>query len=231
MLLTLDDLKGDVGRPKETRLLNIILLGMSNSGKTYWSKLLAKEFGYEHIEFDRLIGNSEEIADLLRGISGQDEAERMGRYFGMPWEPGFQEKENRFLAVERRLMSADYGLGRILDLTGSAIYSPDQLARTTQTGLVAHLATSQEVQGQIIARMLEDYVKKPKPVCWDGNFNQKAGETGEEALKRCYPLLVGSRAELYEQFSDITLPYHVHKSLPDAKSFMQAVYSQLKAKN
>ena len=230
MLLTLDDFKEDVGRSTKDRQYNILLLGMSNSGKTHWAKLLARTFGYKHIEFDGLMGNSEEIADLIRNIPGRDEAERMGRYFGMPWEPGFQEKEDGYLAVEGRLMSKEYGPGSILDLTGSAIYIPDQLARIAQTGLVIHLATSQEARGKIIAEMLKDYVNKPKPVCWNGNFNQKPGETGEEALKRCYPLLVSSRAKLCEKFSDITLPYDVHKTLTSAEGFMKAVYRQLEAK-
>jgi len=80
-------------------------------------------------------------------IEGKDGAERMGKWFGMPWEPGFPEREAIYLPVERGFMSADYGLGKILDLTGSAIYIPDQLKRQAKTGLVIHLATSQESMG------------------------------------------------------------------------------------
>ena len=201
---------------------------MSHSGKTYWSKLLAKEFGYEHVEFDELIGASPKIADFIRDIEGKDRAERMGKWFGMPQEPGFQEKEDRFLAVEKGFMSAGYNCGIILDLTGSAIYVPDQLERLAQTGLVIHLATSKEVQDENIAAALKGYVEKPRPVCWNGNFKPEPGETGkEDTLKRCYPLLVNSRAELYQKFSDITLPYDVHKNLPDAQSFIEAVESKL----
>lgn len=232
MLLTLDDFKEDVERSPEDRQYNILFLGMSNVGKTYWAKSLARRFGYKHVEFDELIKASPEIADLINDIEGKDGAERLGKWFGMPWEPGFQEKEDRSLAVEGRFMSANYGYGNILeDLTGSAIYIPDQLARLARTGLVIHLATSQEARDQIIARMLRDFVGIPKPVCWNGNFKPISGETGrEDTLKRCYPLLVSSREELYKRFSDISLPYEVHKSLTTAESFMQDVYRQLEAK-
>ena len=232
MLPTLDDFKEDVGRSPEDRQFNILFLGMSHSGKTYWSGLLAQKFGYAHIEFDELIKASPEIADLIKDIiEGKDGAERMGKWFGMPWEPGFQEREAIYLPVERGFMSADYGLGKILDLTGSAIYIPDQLKRQAKTGLVIHLATSQEAQDQIIAKMLEKYVNEPKPVCWNGKFKPINGEIGrEDTLKRCYALLVSSREELYKRVSDITLPYDVHKALTTAEGFMQAVYRQLEAK-
>jgi shikimate kinase len=231
MLINLEDFKADVGRSNVARRYNILFVGMSHSGKTHWSKLMAERFGYRHVEFDQLIGNSEEVSNLIRNIEGQDAAEKMGKYFGMPWKPGFQEKEDAYLVVERRIMSQNYGAGSILDLTGSAIYVPDQLKRLAESGLVVYLATSEEARGKIIEKMLKDYVEMPKPVCWNGEFNQNPGEEGVEALKRCYPQLVESRAKLYAKISDISLPFDVHKNLTDADGFMGAVYAQLKANN
>jgi|TARA_B100002003_G_scaffold221054_1_gene223796 hypothetical protein len=56
---------------------------------------------------------------------------------------------------------------------------------------------------------------------------KKQGESGPDALKRCYPELVASRAVLYKQFGDVTIPYAVHKNASDARSLMEAVYTQL----
>ena len=104
MLLSVDDIREDIERPTGKKEYNIIFVGMSNFGKTYWSDLLAKAFGYEHVQFDELIDASPEIKKF---IEGKDGAERMGKWFGMSWEPGFQKKEDRFLEVEEGFMSED----------------------------------------------------------------------------------------------------------------------------
>lgn len=205
------------------RRLNLIILGMSGAGKTHWSKLLSQRYKYRHMEFDELIGESAEFANFIRDIPGKNAAEKTANYFGMPWSEGFQEKEAAYLDIEKKIMSKARSTGSILDLTGSCIYHPDEMEAIRDTGLVICLETGQEKQKE----MLEIFLAHPKPVCWKGFFQKKNGETNEQALSRCYPLLLAHRARLYAQFADVALPYAVHKNLKSADGFVQEIKKQL----
>ena len=210
---------------RTARRFNLIIFGMSGSGKTHWSKLLAQEYSYPHLELDELIAASAELADLIKGISGKDASERMGNYFGMPWSEGFQKKEEAYLGIERRIMSKIWPTGSILDLTGSCIYHPDEMEAIRDTGLVICLETSPEKQRE----MLDIFIHHPKPVCWRGMFEMGKNEASDKALKRCYPLLLAQRAKLYARFADVSLPYSVHKNIQNAEEFAQEVKKLLPA--
>ncbi len=202
---------------------NIILIGMSGSGKTHWSKLLSEKHGFNLVEFDNLIGDSAELADLIKDIPGRDPAEKMGNYFGMPWTEGYKAKETTFLSIERRFMAATYPNGSVLDLTGSCIYHPDQMWAISRTGLVIYLETSPEKQRDIF----ETFKKNPKPIIWGGLFKRNDGETNEKALERCYPLLLNHRSGLYASAADVVLPYDVHKNARNVGELVQEVTKQL----
>lgn len=205
------------------RKFNLIIFGMSGSGKTHWSKLLAQRYGYNHVEIDHLIGSSSEFADLIKDVSGIDTAEKMGNYFGMPWSNGFQAKEAAYLEIERKIMSEQQPISSILDLTGSCIYHPNELGAMRETGLAIYLQTSLQKQRE----MLDIFLKHPKPVCWMGLFKKEEYETNEQALARRYPLLLAYRARLYEQFADVALPHEVHKNMNDAEEFVVEVRNRL----
>ena len=205
------------------RRTNIIFIGMSGSGKTHWARLLAQEFEYEHIEFDNLIGNSDGLAELIKGFPGKDKAEKMGNYFGMPWDAGFESKERIFLDIEKKFMSQQYGPGVIIDLTGSCISHPGQMESISNSGIVIYLETSQEKQRE----MFQIFMKNPKPVCWGGVFSKKAAETNEQALERSFPLLLKHRANLYQQFANVTLPYAAHKNATNPGEFIKQVTTRL----
>jgi shikimate kinase len=205
------------------RKFNLIIFGMSGSGKTHWSRLLSKRYGYPHVEFDELIGASAELTDLIRGIPGKDAAEKMANHFGMPWSEGFQAKEGKYLIIEKKAMSRKLPRGSIFDLTGSCIYHPDEMEAIRATGLMVYLETNPEKQKE----MLEIFLAHPKPVCWKGVFERRDNETNEQALSRCYPLLLAHRSKLYAQFADVALPYPVHKNLKSADDFAQEIKKQL----
>ncbi len=222
MKLTKSQFEFELSNPMK-RKFNLIIFGMSGSGKTHWSKLLAQRYGYPHIEFDELIGTSAELADLIKDVRGKDAAEKMANYFGMPWSEGFQAKESVYLEIEKEIMSKTLPRGSIFDLTGSCIYHEDSLESMRSTGLMICLETSLEKQKE----MLEIFIKYPKPVCWKGIFERKNGETNEQALSRCYPPLLAYRAKLYSQFADVVLPHSVHKHMQSADAFVQEINKQL----
>ena len=201
------------------RKFNLVIFGMSGSGKTHWSRLLSHKYGYTHLEFDELIGKSSQLAGLIKDFSGRDTAEKLGNYFGMPWSKGFEAKEKIYLNLEKKFMSGSQPMGSILDLTGSCIYHPTEMEAIKATGLAIYLETSPQKQKE----MLEIFLSNPKPVCWRGVFQMKAGESNEDALARCYLSLLAHRAELYPRFADVTIPYAVHRNLEKADSFAEEI--------
>ncbi len=75
--------------------------------------------------------------------------------------------------------------------------------------------------------MLKVYISDPKPVCWNGIFQKKSQESNEEALERCYPILLKQRAKLYWQYADVKLDYEVHKNTKDPEQFVEEVCKRL----
>lgn len=225
MLITKEEFRKEITNP-EQRKQNLIFIGMSGAGKTHWSERLSEKFNLSHINIDKDIGLSQEFINLIKDIPGKNETEKMGNYFGKPWDKDFNDKEERYLAIEKRLMDKEYPLGSLIDTTGSSIYHPDELENLSKTGLVIYLETSEKAKKE----MFNIYISDPKPVCWNGVFSKNVGENDGEALARCYPLLLEYRSGLYEKYADIKISYEVHKNLKSAEEFVDAVCEKLKDK-
>ena len=206
-----------------SRKFNIVFMGMSGSGKTHWSKLFSQQYSYVHVEFDDLIGGSDELAELIKNVPGKDAAERMGNYFGMPWSDDYAAKERRFLDVEGIFMSHKYPNGSVLDLTGSCIYHKERMDVLCSNGLVIYLETSPEKERE----MFETFKLSPKPVIWSGVFKREEHESNDEAIERCYMLLLRQRAVLYATYADVILPYDDHKNVQSVEDFVERIKGQL----
>ena len=222
MKITKLQLKKELNNSKNKRY-NIIFLGMSGSGKTYWSKKLAKKFQLNHVEFDELIGKSGEVANLIKNYPGRDSAEKLGNYFGKPWNKEYKSKEIHFLSIERKFLSKRYNPGTILDLTGSAIYHPSQMRKIAKKGLVIYIETSEEAQRE----MFRIFMRDPKPICWNNLFKKRNKENNEKALERCYPMLLKYRAKLYEKYADVKIPFEAHKNTKSPEKFIERACRQL----
>lgn len=223
MLISESEFREGLKNPKSMGH-NIIFLGMSGAGKTHWSKLLAEKYGLKHIEFDQLIALSKSFSDLIKTIPGKNETEKMGNYFGMPGSGDFKSKENKYLDIEKKFMVEKFPRSVILDLTGSAIYHTYELERIDRTGLIICLKTSKEAK----QKMFQTYINDPKPVCWGSMFQKNPDESDEEALARCYPILLEYRELLYEKYADVTFPFEAHKSIHDPEDFVEEVCRQLR---
>ena len=210
----------------ESRKYNLIFLGMSGSGKTHWSKKIAHDFSYKHVEIDHIIGENPVLSELIKPYPGNDNAEKMGNYFGMPWSDEFQSKENSYLDIERQILQSYINAqSSIIDLSGSAIYHPHELESLSQTGLVIYLETNNDY----VEEMLETYLKVPKPVCWNNLFIPEENENNEQTLRRCYPNLLENRAKQYSQYADITLFHKDHKTIQTTDDIIQAIRSAIQA--
>jgi len=174
---------------------------MSGTGKSFWAQKLAAA-GFRAISIDDRI--EEKLAPELalggfRGIGG------VAAWMGWPDQPGYQERARKYLAGEIESMEETLneiektpGGGIVLDTTGSVVYTGDAICRRLrQLTLVVYLESCPEEQKTLIARYLSD----PKPVLWGDQFAPRPGETTEETVRRCYPLLIADRMRLYPQYA------------------------------
>jgi hypothetical protein len=194
--------------PAEARIarpLRIALIGMSGTGKTFWTKKLA-ESGIPAISCDDHI--EEKLASRLAaggyaGING------VAAWMGWPDSSTYAEREAEYLAEE--IHTLDEALVQlekqpekalVLDTTGSVIYTGNHLLmRLRREMTIVHLgASAKELQ-----LLIERYLNNPKPVLWRGAFQPKPGETPRETVVRCYPALIGARRRSYEALAHCTL--------------------------
>jgi hypothetical protein len=192
--------------PHSQKPLRLALIGMSGTGKTYWTKRVAAE-GIPAISCDSRI--EERLEHKLKsgghaGING------VAAWMGWPDKPDYAEHEAAYLAEEIATLDEILtGLEKnpshelLLDTTGSIIYVGNHLLhRLRKLMTVVYLATSHDEQQLLIHRYLED----PKPVLWRGAFNPRPGEKPRETVARCYPALIAARRQSYEVLAHCSLP-------------------------
>jgi shikimate kinase len=210
--------------------MRLALIGMSGSGKSYWSARLAQR-GYRHFCCDALIATR--LAPEL--IRPDESRMTMGEWMGFPYQPRYAEREARYLASEMAVLeeilacieleAGDCEGNVVVDTTGSVIYAGDRLLdRLRRQTTVVHMATPPEVQ----ERMLALYLAQMRPVLWQGMFEKRSGETGEAALARCYPGLLSSRERLYGRLADVTIGYDArNREGFGADDLLQVIVEQL----
>lgn len=190
----------------------ITLIGMSGLGKSHWSKVLERH-GYTRFCCDEV------ITDRLLGPSKKhnEQVEDIGEWMGFPYEPGYTNREKTYLSLEieilhefiERLASSGHAEKIVIDTTGSAPYAGEGvMERLRDLSCIIYLAASEEYYSE----MLEHYIKRPRPVLWGDNFEQKPFESFKDGLKRSYEELLTYRDSLYKKWAHYTIPYEVHRS-------------------
>ena len=194
--------------------LRLALIGMSGTGKTFWTRTVA-ESGVAAISCDDLI--EEKLAPRLQaggfaGING------VAAWMGWPDSVTYAEREAEYLEEEIATLDEilsglerDRGRSLVLDTTGSVIYAGNHLLlRLRKLMTVLYLAASDAEQTLLVERYLND----PKPVLWRGAFVAKSGETPRETVARCYPNLIAARRQSYAALSHASLPVAQLRELP-----------------
>jgi shikimate kinase len=193
--------------------MRLSLVGMSGSGKSFWSGKLSRS-GFRRMCCDDFIAARlvEELGSKRGGIAA------VGRWMGLPFEPHYRAREAAYLGCEMEVMNQilveidtgddDPDENVVIDTTGSVIYTGEAtLTKLRRCSIVVHLSTPIEIQKM----MLEAYMKKPRPVLWRNMFAQRPDETTEQALARCYPQLLASRERQYEALAHVTISYYEHR--------------------
>lgn len=166
---------------------------MSGVGKSHLSRRLAAE-GWRWHDCDAAIARR--LGKLVRPAEGEEPVHALGRWMGMPWSAGYAARERRYLELEEEvtraaLTAAGIGGGRqVLDTTGSVIYLGEPLREALRDQCdVIYLRTPVEEH----ERMLQLYLREPKPVVWGGLFTG----SGPEALPEAYRALLDERDHRY----------------------------------
>ncbi|RPI73787.1 MAG: hypothetical protein EHM45_20260 [Desulfobacteraceae bacterium] len=190
--------------------MRISLIGMTGTGKSYWSKRLAQA-GFKRFSCDDLI--AQRLAAEINNYN--DSIKSLGEWMGRPHEARYSERAARYLELENEMMleiiaflKSDESHAEkniVIDTTGSVIYTgPEILQGLKEQSVLTHLATPPEIQKQVMAY----YLAKPGPVLWLDKFNMLPNESYQEAVTRCYPLLLQSREKTYREYAEISIDYY-----------------------
>jgi hypothetical protein len=196
--------------------VNITLIGMSNLGKTHWANRLAAECGFRRIDCDALVEAALAPHLKSKGFSGVQD---VAKWMGQPFDQQYSVTSQEFVRCEREVMRDVIGLLReahgkdgpplAIDTCGSVIYAGDDIKQSLrELTQVVYLEASEQHRVQLFER----YMAEPKPVIWGSAFNRDDGEDSRQALARCYPALLSSRARFYEDWAHVSVPFEVHRA-------------------
>jgi shikimate kinase len=216
--------------PRETNIRNpmrLALIGMSGSGKTFWTKKLAEK-GAPTVFCDDKI--EQRLAPRL-GPGGYCGINGVAAWMGWPDSLTYAEREAEYLAEE--IHTLDEVLHEleekpekslVLDTTGSVIYVGNHLLmRLRRQMTIVYLAATEQERQLLIERYLND----PKPVLWRGAFQAKSGETPRETVARCYPALIEARRRSYETLAHRTVQVAALRDASvDADAFLKMIQTQ-----
>ena len=207
--------------------MRLALIGMSGSGKTFWTKKLAEK-GAPAVFCDDKI--EQRLAPRL-GPGGYSGINGVAAWMGWPDSPTYAEREAEYLAEEIHTLgevlqeleeSPEKSL--VLDTTGSVIYAGNHLLmRLRKHMTVVYLAATAKEQQLLIERYLND----PKPVLWRGAFQPKRGEARCDTVARCYPVLIDARRRSYEALAHCAVQVGELREATDAERFLQRIREQM----
>lgn len=201
----------------------VTLVGMSNVGKTYWSKRLAAEAGFTHICCDDLIET--ELGDVLQELGYSGGIADMAKWLGQPYDPQFPKNQQIYLDLEiatmqsliTQLEQSARDTSVIIDTTGSVVHTSSEICEKLQAlTTVMYLEATPEMRHE----MFKLYIAEPKPVVWGDIYAPKTDETPEQALARCYPELLAYRSGHYAAMSDVTIPRKKALAIEDIQDFL-----------
>ncbi len=189
--------QNEYSRHIENKTLRLAFIGMSNAGKSYRAKVLRDECGFMWYHVDG------EIQKTL----GFETMEEISEWLGYPTSNTYIEREQQYLDAEGKHTMIDTldtgGKNLVSDTTGSVIYVKEPTHNWLEENC---LMVNIQVNENAISELINKFFEKPKPVVWQGFFNQKVGESERKALERCYPELLSYRLEKYRAMAHVNIP-------------------------
>jgi shikimate kinase len=207
--------------------MRITLIGMSGSGKSFWSSVLSRH-GFQYLGCDREIGRR--LVD--EGQLSAGSLKRIGQWMGFPFDTEYTQREALYLGHEKAVMEhfltelesrpPDHASPPVvIDTTGSVIYTGTAIRkRLRQQTVVVYLSTSTAYR----QALHQSYVANPRPVLWQEHFKKKKGEDDQTALKRCYANLLADRETRYRHYAHLEICWDpVIDSSPEVDTILAPV--------
>lgn len=176
--------------------LKIAFVGMSNIGKSFWSKSLAEEKGFQIYHVD------DEIQDVLHLTDMRE----MAAWMGYPFQSQYEKNSKKYLNLEhKKTIEAPFQEDGnfVLDTTGSVIYLDSEVLQFLHKNF---LVICFDVSNQMLKRMQELYFMEPKSIIWGEHYLPFPEEEPIDALRRCYPWLLKYRMKKYREIADVIIP-------------------------
>lgn len=186
--------------------LTLSFIGMSNIGKTYWSRKLM-ELNFKHFDCDEII--KAKLVALLK-VKWKEGLSDVSHWMGQPYDQRFIVNQQKYLELEKEVMEKIFlnlknikKQNVVIGVTGSVVHLDSAICKELKKrALVIYIQETDSMR----KNMFENYIKKPKPVVFGNLFRPRKGETQRQALERSYKNLLDKRRRLYTKYADITIP-------------------------
>ena len=174
--------------------LRIALIGMSNIGKSHWTRQIASRHGFKAFEVDTAIQEQLSLGSISDAAN----------WMGQPFEKTYQEKAKQYLGIEgeQTLLAGTTSGNLILDTTGSIIHLSGAVQRRIKS---AYLIVYLEANNANIQTLIDRFSNSPKPLVWGKYYRQNENMSQAESLIWSYPKLLSARAKEYACLSDVTV--------------------------
>ena len=189
----------------------ITRVGMSNVGKSYWRRKF-EAASYRTICCDDEIERRLKPFLEAKGFVGIHD---VAKWMGQPFDPQYPENSALYLKFENEVMDETIdrlfrGQRLVIDTTGSVIYTDKRIQTLLRVhSTVVLLDTTEDAEKDLAKR----YIEEPKPVIWgSGIYAPLPGEEPLQALCRCYPDLLSTRKEAYNNIAHVILDYDLFRS-------------------
>lgn len=203
--------------------LVISFIGMSNTGKSFWSKKLS-DIRFRHDDCDQ------RIEDLLSPVLkeyGYSGLEGMSEWMGQPYDERFSENQKKYLSLEVEAMkdifqALESGVteNTIIDTTGSIIHTGKEICeKLNRYSVVIYFEASEAMKEE----MFQMYLDMPKPVIFEDLYQPNENESQLESLGRCYKELLDLRSKRYEKYADIIIPFEENNYNMNVEDFISVI--------
>ncbi|MBP6880304.1 hypothetical protein KBC31_01595 [Candidatus Saccharibacteria bacterium] len=188
----------------------ISLIGMSNIGKSHWSKKLESEAGFSRFSVDGLITDK-----LISGMSLDINESELSLWMGQPWEERYPKNSKLYIELENQvtlelLSNLENSTDVVIDTSGSFISLPAQTIKLLKDrSEVIYLRADES----LLSKMIERYLSNPKPVYWADHFKMDNSLDIDQNLAKNFQVLLQARIKKYEALADRTIEYSDHYSV------------------
>lgn len=211
----------------------LTLIGMSQVGKSYYSKMLEEQKGFYRFDCDAIIAGR--IDSKLPINPNLSPTRRLSIWMGVPGDKGYEEKRDEYLKLEEGVMRDIIiylnGLSPeerknhnfVIDTTGSVVHLSDEIKDQLKdiSDEVTYLVSSKVNEDHL----LRNFLKEPKPIAFpDGIYidDPKRGKRRNRVI--AYRRLLDYRSKFYQDLGTIFILPEDRKDITTADQFLETMW-------